>query len=76
MVARPDLGTHDGAVDVPLTDGLSGTAPSDYRKVTIIDIAADLESQQEIVSEVPEGSILFSSDGRLSHLPSLARSAA
>ena len=54
MVARPDLGTHDGAVDVPLTDGLSGTAPSDYRKVTIIDIAADLESQQEIVSEVPE----------------------
>ena len=45
-------------------------------KVVLIEIAADLESQQEIVSKVPEEPIRFSSDGRLSHLPSLARTGA
>ena len=33
--------------------------------VVFIEIAADLEGQLEIVSEVPEGSVRFSLDGRL-----------
>ena len=46
--------------------GLSRTAyPSDSCTVVLIEIAADLESQLEIVSEVPGDSIRFSSEGRL-----------
>ena len=44
----------------------SGTAhPSDSCAVVFIEVDADLESQLEIVSEVPGESIGFSSDGRL-----------
>ena len=44
--------------------------------VVFIEIAAELESQLEIVSEVPRKSIGFFPDGRLPHVPSLVRSAA
>ena len=55
---------------------LSGTAyPSDSCTVILFVIVADLESQLEIVSEVPGESIRFSSDGRLLHSPSLVRTA-
>ena len=62
---------------MPLKSGPSGTAhPSDCCAVVFFEIAADLESQLEIVSEVPEGSVRFSPDGWLPHLPSLVRTAA
>ena len=50
VVAGLDLGTQDGDVDEPFTGGLSGSA---YPTVVLIEMAADLESQLEIVFEVP-----------------------
>ena len=44
--------------------------------VVFIEIASDLEGQLDIISEVPEGSVRFSPDGRLPHTPSLVRLAA
>ena len=71
------LGMQGGVVVVPLADGPSGVAhPSDSYKVVFIEIASDLEGQLDIISEVPEGSIRFSPDGRLPHIPSLVRLAA
>ena len=71
-----DLGTQED-VDVLLTGGPSGSAhPSDSCAVVFIEIAADLVSQPEIVSEIPGESIGFSSDGPLPHIPSLVRTAA
>ena len=56
--------------------GPSGAAhPSDSCGI-VIEIAADLESQLEIISEVPAGVTWFSPDGRLSHIPSIVWSAA
>ena len=76
-VADLDLETLGGGVVIPLTDGPSGAAhPSDSCAVVFIEIAADLEGQLEIVSEVPEGSVRLSPDGRLPHMPSLVRTAA
>ena len=62
---------------MPLKDGPSGAAhPSDSCAVVFTEIAVDLEGQLEMVSEVPEGFIRFSPDGRLPHTPSLIRTAA
>ena len=70
-VAGLDLGTQEGDVDLPLTGGPSGAAhPSDSCAVVFIEIAADVESQLDIISEVPGESIGFSPDGRLPHIPS------
>ena len=44
--------------------------------MVLIEIAAALESQLKIVSEVSGDALRFSSDGRLLHLPSLVRTAA
>ena len=72
------LGTLESDVDVPLIGGPSGTAhPSDSCAVVFFtQTASDFESQLEVVSEVPGGSIGFSSDGRPPHFPSLVRIAA
>ena len=60
------FGDAGSDVDVPLIGGPSGTAhPSDSCVVVFTKIDADLESQLEIVSEIPAESIGFSSDGRL-----------
>ena len=60
------FGDAGSDVDVHLIGGPSGTAhPSDSCVVVFTEIDADLESQLEIVSEVPGESIGFSSDGRL-----------
>ena len=76
-VAGLDLGMQGGDVVVPLADGPSGVAhPSDSCLVVFIEIASDLEGQLDIISEVPEGSVRFSPDGRLPHTPSLVRLAA
>ena len=76
VVARLDLGTQESDVDEPLTGGPSGSAHLSVScAVVLIMIAADLESQLEIVSEVPRESIRFSPDGRLPHIPSLVRTA-
>ena len=57
--------------------GLSGTAyPSEHCTLVLLEITADLESQLEIVSDVPGESIRFSSDARLLRLPSLVCTAA
>ena len=62
---------------VPLQGGPSGAAgPSDSCAVVFIDIAAVLEGQFDIVTEVPGESIGFSPDGRLPRIPSLVRTAA
>ena len=67
---------------VPLTavgrgGGPSGTAQtSDSHGVKFIKISADLESQLEIVSEVPVEFTQFSPDERLLHTPLRTRSAA
>ena len=67
------LGRREATSRWPLT----GVAhPSDSCAVVFTEIAADLEIQLEIVSEVPGESIGFSSDGRLAHIPSLVRTVA
>ena len=64
-VAGLDLGTQGCEVDVPLTGGPSGAAhPSDLRAAALTEIAAELESQLGIVSEVQGESVEFSPDGR------------
>ena len=50
--------------------------PSGSCTVVLVEIAADLEDQLDIISEVPEGSIRFSPDVRQPHTPSLVRTAA
>ena len=76
-VAWIDLGPQEGEVEVPLTGAPSGAAhPSDSCVMVFIEIAADVESQSEIVSEVPAGAAWFSPEGGLPHIPSLVRAAA
>ena len=59
-----------GEVVVLLADGSAAVAhPSDSCPVVLIGIASDLEGQLDIISEVLEGSIRFSPDGRLPHTP-------
>ena len=62
---RLDFKTQRGEVVAPLADGPSGVAhPSDSCVVVFIELAADLEGQLDIISEVPEVTIRFSPDGR------------
>ena len=60
-----------------LAGGPSGAAhPADSCAVVLLEIAVHLGGQLDSVSEVPEESIGFSSDGRLLHIPYLVRTAA
>ena len=63
-------------IEACLLDSEVVAHPSDSCVVVFIEIAADLEGQLDIISEVPEVPIRFSPDGRLPHTPSLVRTAA
>ena len=65
-----------GVPGVAVAGPLGAAHPSDSCGIGFIETAADLESQVDIISEVPKGSIRFSPDGRPPHILSLIRAAA
>ena len=76
-VAGLDKRTQGGEVEVPLTRESSGTAHDSASCVFVfIKVAADLESQLEMITNVPTGATWFAPDGRLSYTPSPVRAAA
>ena len=75
-VAGLDLGMQVGEVEVPRTGGPSGAAHSDSCVTVFIEIAADLESQWEIITDVPAGATWFSPCVRLPNILSSVRAAA
>ena len=79
--ALPTAAGYGGIFAVPARRSVShlgpaGTVHYTDSCVVVFEIAADLEGQLEIITDVPAGATCFSPDGRLPHIPSLVWAAA